>query len=188
MSEGSVQDSIPFRSPDLIETSGFIGNRKSPWRLKLILIAWLATLGVDFLWHGGILADIYNHPHPALLEPEQAFLRIPLGYGSLLIQVVFVYWLFTYIGVSDWKKGFRVGLMFGGILGIASILGQYSILTLELGLLILWGIGQVFEFCAVGLILGAGSSVASLKSIATKASVFVIIAVFFTIVMQSVIH
>ncbi|MFX1560550.1 MAG: hypothetical protein ACFFBL_08170 [Promethearchaeota archaeon] len=186
MSNREVRDQYSSNGLDVMGTPGPIDTGQSTW--KLILIAWTATLGIDFLWHGGILADIYSHPNPAIIEPEQAFIRIPLGYGSLLIQVVFVYWFFSYIGVNGWRKGLRFGFMFGGLMGAASVLGQYSILTLELGLLILWGIAQVFEYGVMGAVLGAGSSVASLKSVVKKVIALVIMALFFGVVVQSIIH
>jgi len=148
----------------------------------------MATIGFDFLWHGGFLADIYTHPNPALLDPLQAFTRTPFGYGALLLQVVLFYWFFSLTGVDEWQKGLRTAFIFGVLIGIASVLGQYSILRLELELLILWGMGQVIEFAAMGAVLGAGISVASLRSLAKRVTALVIIAVLFAIVLQSGLH
>jgi hypothetical protein len=148
----------------------------------------MAALGFDFLWHGGILAEMYTHPSPALINPELAFIRIPFGYGSLLTQVVLVYWFFSFVGVNEWQKGLRIGFMFGSLTGFTSILGQYSILALELDLLTLWGIGQVIGFSIMGAVLGAGISVASLKNLATKAAALVVIAMLFAIILQSGFH
>lgn len=188
MSNGSAQGQITPHQADVLTTPHPIEKGQSIWRVKLILITWIAAIGFDFLWHGGILAEIYTHPNPALLDLEQAFIRIPFGYGALLLQVVLVYWLFSLVGVNEWKKGLRVGFIFGSLMGITSILGQYSILTLELELLILWGIGQVIELCTMGAVLGAGISVASLKSLATKVTALVAIAMLFAIVLQSGVH
>jgi hypothetical protein len=148
----------------------------------------MAALGLDFLWHGGLLAEIYIQPNPALLDPLQAFTRIPFGYGALLLQVVLFYWFFSLTGVYEWQKGLKTGFIFGSLMGIASILGQYSILTLELGLLILWGMGQVIEVTAMGAVLGAGISVTSLRSLGKKVTALVVIAVLFAIIMQSGFH
>jgi hypothetical protein len=156
--------------------------------VKLILITWIATIGFDLIWHGGILADVYTRSNPALLDPEQAFNRIPYGYGSLLVQVVLIYWLFSLIKVNEWRKGIQMGFMFGGMMGIVSIMGQFSILTLELEILILWGVGQVIEFGTMGAVIGAGISDASLKKLAAKVAILVVIAFLFTIVLQSEFH
>lgn len=188
MSKRNAQGQITPHQSDITGTPNAIANRQSVWSEKLILITWMAALGFDFLWHGGILVEIYTSPNPAMLDPEQAFVRIPFGYGSLLMQVVLVYWFLSFGEVNEWQKGLRVGFMFGSIMGIVYVLGQYSILTLELELLILWGIGHVFEYSAMGAVLGAGISVASLKRLATKVAAFVAIAVLFTIVLQSGFH
>lgn len=188
MNKGGALDQTKVHESNIIGEPDLTVRGHSRWSAKLILITWIGTLGFDFLWHGGFLAEIYKPPNPALLDLEEAFARIPLGYGSLLIQVVLVYWLFSMVGVENWQKGLRLGLMFGSLMGIASILGQYSILTLELGILILWSIGQVFEFGAMGTILGAGISSTSFKSMATRITVFVILAIVFGIILQSEIH
>ncbi|MFX0106751.1 MAG: hypothetical protein ACFE7R_00550 [Candidatus Hodarchaeota archaeon] len=188
MSKEGALDQITPQQLDIIDEIDPITEGKSAWNVKLILITWIGTLGIDFLWHGGLLKEIYNRPNPALLELEQAFIRIPFGYAALLIQVLFVYWLFSMIGVKEWEKGFRIGLIFGGLMGIASVLGQYSILTLDLDILILWGLGQVFEFGAMGTILGTGISATSLRSMTKRIMVLVIIAILFGIILQSEIH
>jgi hypothetical protein len=78
--------------------------------------------------------------------------------------------------------------MFGSLMGIASVLGQYSILTLGLEVLIPWGIGQVFGFSIMGAVLGAGISVDSFRNLATRVTAFLVIAVLFAIVLQSGFH
>jgi hypothetical protein len=188
MSEESVQDQIISQQSHVMDIPSPIVKGLSSLRVKLILITWAATLGLDFIWHGGILAEIYTRPNPALLDPEQAFIRIPYGYGALLLQVVLIYWLFSLLKVNEWRKGIQMGFMFGGMMGIASILGQFSILALELEILILWGVGQVIEFGALGAVIGAGISATSLKKLAAKVAVLVVIAFLFTIIMQSEFH
>ena len=188
MSKGRLQGQIALHQSDSIDTPRPIVKGLSSMRVKLILITWMATIGFDFMWHGGLLADVYTHSHPALLDPELAFIRIPYGYGALLVQVVFVYWLFSLIKIDDWHKGIQMGFMFGGIMGIASLLGQFSILALELEILILWGIGQVIEFGTMGVVIGSGINSESLKKLAVRVAVLVVIAFFFTIVLQSEFH
>ncbi len=53
-----------------MDTPGPIAAGSSSMRVKLILIAWIAAISFDFIWHGGILADVYTHSNPALLDPE----------------------------------------------------------------------------------------------------------------------
>lgn len=188
MSNGSVPDQITSHQSLVTDIPSIMVKGLSSLRVKLILITWVAIIGFDFIWHGGILADVYTQSNPVMLDPELAFMRIPYGYGALLVQVVLVYWLFSLIKVNEWRGGTQLGFMFGGIMGIASILGQFSILAIELEILILWGIGQVIEFGTMGAVIGAGISDASLKKLAAKVAVLVVIAFLFTIVLQSDFH
>ncbi len=49
------------------------------------LLAWVAMLGIDLLLHGALLAGWYARPHPFLPAPDDAFVRIPLGYAAFLV-------------------------------------------------------------------------------------------------------
>ena len=156
------------------------------WKVGLILISWIAFLGFDFLLHAGLLAKMYSRTNPALLNAELAFYRIPFGYLSFLVFVVVVYWIFSRIGINEWKKGFWFGIKFGALLGMASTLGFYSILTVDLDMLIGWGLGQTIEFGIVGAIIGGANSGISLKKLLIGVATFVVIAVILTIILQNV--
>lgn len=156
------------------------------WKVGLILISWIAILGFDFLLHAGLLAKMYTRPNPALLNAELAFYRILFGYLSFLVFVVVIYWIFSWIGINEWKRGFWFGIKFGALLGVASTLGLYSILTVDLDMLIGWGLGQMIEFGIVGAIIGGANSGISLKRILVGVIIFVVIAVILTIILQTV--
>lgn len=172
----------PSRGGDTLNPSA---NGQSKWRIKLILLSWAAALGVDFLWHGGFLAEIYTHPHPALLDSMQLFIRIPFGYLSLFLQAVILYWFASSLRINKWNEGLKFGLTLGGIMGISSVLAQFSILTLELNLLILWGIGQILGFGVMGLVIGSGNSTDSLRSLTSKVAAFVILSLVLGILLQN---
>jgi hypothetical protein len=161
-----------------------INEKPTLWRVGLILISWMAFIGIDFLWHAGILAAMYTRPNPALLDAWQLFIRIPFGYLSFLVFVALIYWLFLYIGIYDWKNGMLFGLKFGVILGVATTLGQYSILTVDPVMMIGWGLGQMVEFTMLGGIIGAANSGVSLKRLFVIVVTLVIILVILTIFLQ----
>ena len=161
-------------------------EKRSGMKARLILIAWMGAIGFDLFYHGGLLANMYAVPNPALLDPWQAFLRIPIGYVSYLVLIVTIYWLLSLNGTKDWKAGFWFGIKFGALSGMASTLGQYSILTLGLNMLILWGLGQAIEFGLIGTILGAGHSTTQMKSLTVKVIMFMSIMLVLMIVLQSV--
>ncbi|MFW9850935.1 MAG: hypothetical protein ACFFF4_17545 [Candidatus Thorarchaeota archaeon] len=160
-------------------------EEKSKWRWKLIILSWFAALGVDFIWHGGVLAEIYSHPHPAILDSMQLFIRIPFGYLSFFLQAVFLYWFASYLQLHNWKDGLKFGFIAGCVMGIASVLGQYSVLTVELFVLILWGIGQLLGFLIMGAVFGAGKSVDSLRNLTKKVAAFVAVMLILGIILQN---
>lgn len=154
------------------------------WSVGIILIAWFAFIGIDLFWHAGILAAMYTRPNPALLDAWQLFIRIPFGYLSFLVFVMLIYWLFLYMGINDWSNGMLLGMKFGVILGLASTLGQYSILTVDPVMLIGWGLGQMVEFSMIGGIIGAANSGVSLKRLFVLVIILVFILVMLTIILQ----
>lgn len=109
-------------------------NKSIKWRIGLILICWLSTLGFDFFLHAGLLTKLYLRPSSFLLPAEEAFLRIPLGYLSFLILVIVLVWIMESLNIAKWQKGFWFGLKFGALLWGSFALGLYSISTIEMDL------------------------------------------------------
>jgi hypothetical protein len=161
-----------------------IDEKPTLWRVGLILISWMAFIGIDFLWHAGILAAMYTRPNPALLDAWELFIRIPFGYLPFLVFVGLIYWFFLHIGVYDLKNGMLFGLKFGVILGVATTLGQYSILTVDPVMMIGWGLGQMVEFTMLGGLIGAANAGVSLKRLFVIVITLVIILVVLTIFLQ----
>ncbi|MFX0185443.1 MAG: hypothetical protein ACFE95_20360 [Candidatus Hodarchaeota archaeon] len=156
------------------------------WKISLILISWLTFLSLDLLFHAGILATLYVQPNPAILDPEQAFFRIPIGYLSFLLSVIVFYWLFSFTGVNEWKNGFIFGLKYSVLIAVASTLAQYSILKVNLVMLIGWGVAQIMEFSMIGGIIGAAHSGISLKKICLGVVILVVITIIYVIILQNV--
>jgi hypothetical protein len=133
--------------------------------LSAVGAAWVLSLGFDLFLHAGLLAKLYVEASPFLLQPEEAFRRIPLGYLSFLVLTLSLYWLFHRLDI----RGVTSGLQHGGIVGLvvwgALAVGLYSISTAGLPLLVGWWIGQAIELGLAGAVLGAAANGASLKRI-----------------------
>ena len=157
-----------------------------PKVLLSLFAAWVLSIGVDFLLHGGLLASHYVEPNPFLLEPQQAFRRIPLGYLAFLILTVGLYRLLRQLNVRGAVSGFRLGASAGLIVWGALVLGLYSISTIELPLLFGWWLGQSLELGLAAAVLGAAAKGTSLKRIWTMVAIAFVACVSLTIVMQSV--
>jgi len=130
------------------------------WRraASTVAAAWLLSLGVDLLLHGGILARQYLVPGPFLLDPLEAFRRIPYGYLAFLILTGALYWLILRLGVRGAKAGFRYGATAGIVVWGALVLGLYSISTATVSLLAGWWVGQAIELGLAGAVIGASAA------------------------------
>ena len=88
------------------EAVGMGSEIASASRISLsIAAAWLMSLGLDVLLHGGLLARLYMVPSRFLFGPEDAFRRIPLGYLAFLLLTAAVYWLLHRLGVRGARRG-----------------------------------------------------------------------------------
>jgi len=133
--------------------------------LSAVGAAWVLSLGFDFFLHAGLLAKLYVEPSPFLLQPEEAFRRIPLGYFCFLVLTFSLYWLFGRLGIRGVASGLRYGAIVGCVVWGALVAGLYSISTARLPVLLSWWIGQTTELGLAGAVLGAAASGVSLKRI-----------------------
>jgi hypothetical protein len=154
--------------------------------LLTVAAAWFLSLGVDLFLHGAVLARFYNEPAPFLLEPAEAFRRVPLGYLAFLILTAALYWLIRRLDVGGARDGARVGAIAGGVIWGALSLGLYSISTIDPSLAVGWWIGQTIELGLAGAVLGAAAGGASLRRLAAVVMLVVAACLVATIVLQSI--
>ncbi len=175
---------VPERPTELNQS---VAEKSTVARMLLSLAAaWVLSLGVDFLLHGGLLASHYVKPNRFLLEPQEAFRRIPLGYLAFLMLIAGLYWLLRQLNVRSAGGGFRLGASAGFVVWGALVLGLYSISTIELPLLFGWWLGQSLELGLAGAVLGAADKGTPLKRIWTIVAIVVLACVSLTIVLQSI--
>lgn len=153
--------------------------------VSAIAAAWVLSLGFDLLLHAGLLARLYAQPSPFLLEPEEAFRRIPLGYLAFLVLTIALYWLLRRLGVRGVGAGLRLGLVAGLVIWGAMGIGLYSISTARPSLLAGWWAGQALELGLAGAVLGAAEDGVSLRRIWMGVVVAVLGCVVATVLAQS---
>jgi hypothetical protein len=151
-----------------------------------VAAAWMLSVGFDLFLHGGLLARLYVEPHPFLLAAEEAFRRIPLGYGTFLVLTLALFWLLRRLGVRGSLAGLRYGAAAGAIVWGALAIGLYSISTVTVPLLAGWWIGQTVELGLAGAVLGAAANGVPLKRIWAVVAGAVVACVAGTVVLQSV--
>lgn len=147
--------------------------------------AWLSMLGFDVLLHGGILSGFYVTADPFLLDPSEAFRRIPIGYASFLLLAILLVWLAIRTGVRGIGTGVRFGLILGAFLWGASVLGLWSITTARPTLLVGWLVGQTIEMGIAGGVAGAGLAGAPLPRLYGFAVALAVVCFAITVALQS---
>ncbi len=124
-----------------------------------IALAWLVTIAIDFVVFGGVFAGLLEGADdPAVLAPEQLFVRIPAGYVSFLLEVVLLHWLLKGSRRTGASGGLVTGLVAGLVFATAVALGLWSFSTVPVGVLGLWWLTLLLQFTAAGGVLGAADT------------------------------
>lgn len=151
-----------------------------------VFLAWFLSLGVDLFLHGGLLARLYVTPSPFILQADDAFRRIPLGYLAFLLLVAALFWLCRRLDVRGLRSGWWHGFVSGLVLWGSLVLGLYSISTASIGLLMGWWLGQAVELGLAGVVIGALAANVSLRRAWLWVIVTVILLFVLTVVLQNV--
>jgi hypothetical protein len=154
--------------------------------VKISLLAWLAFLAVDFLFHGALLAKWYASESPSLLSLEVAFARIPLGYAGFLLLVVLIVWLGDRLGVSGASEGLRFGAFFGVLKAASHGMGLVSIVNVDPLLIFWWSVAEVFEISAAGCVVGHGLAAEKLGRLAIIVGTGAVIVLVGAILVQNI--
>lgn len=154
--------------------------------IGITFLTWIGVLGFDLFLHGGILAGFYMGESTFLLAPIEAFRRIPFGYLSFFINIVFLVWLFAKLGLIGWRNGLVFGGVLGGVIWISLALGMYSISTASPRLLVGWALGQTIEMAYAGAVIGLGLRSQRPRRLTLAVLFLTLILVLLTFVLQSI--
>jgi hypothetical protein len=137
-----VTDSTTLRSPAL--------------RVRPLLVAWLLTVGVDFLFNAGLFSGLFEQSRePGLLADPVLFRRIPVAYLGLAIGVTALAWLFDKIDLQGAWQGTLIGGLGGLVIASLGVVGVWTALEMT-GLFVAAAVlVQVIEFGVAGAFLGA---------------------------------
>jgi len=170
----------------IASTQEAIVNKIRIWRLISVgFISWLMALGIDFFLHAGLFADLYTQSTTFLLAPEDAFRLIPLGYLSILFQIILLLWLVVRLGIQTWKEGAIFGVKLGLLLGSSMVLGMISISTMTWQFLLVVMFAQIVELAVTGAIIASGMKAEKLRPILVRVIALVIFLLILTIAIQS---
>ena len=88
-------------------------------------------------------------------SPEEAFVRIPIGYLGFLILAVALVWLLPRLHADRGRDGALIGAAAGAVAWGALLLGLWSISAADLVLLASWWLAQTIELAVGGLVIGS---------------------------------
>lgn len=156
------------------------------WRtVKLTLLVWVAMIGIDFLFHGGLFAALYEQASPFVLSATESFRRIPLGYLALLATSALLVWIIGQSSARGWRKGLVLGLVLGALMSTSFVLGLYSISTASSQLLAAWFGAQLIQIAIAGAIIGQGLLVHSLRKLTIMVAIGFVVLFAGTVVIQN---
>lgn len=157
-----------------------------PRPVATTLVAWLAMVGVDLALHAGLLAPLYDWDSPFLLDPIDAFVRIPAGYAAFLLLAAGLAWLLPRLGVADARGGALLGGAIGAVGWGALLLATWSISSADATLLLAWWVGETLQLSVGGAVIGAAIAGRRLRGLALAAGAVLVVGAVLAVVLQSI--
>jgi hypothetical protein len=154
-------------------------------RMRLALVVWLAMVGLDFALNAGLFAYVYQEGGGFMLEPAEAFRRIPLGYLAFLIVAVGAVELAVRLEVRTVAAGLRFGLAAGAALAATWTLGLYSVATLTPQMAAAFGVIWLMLLTLAGGVAAAGLSGTSLRDLTLRVVAADVVCVIAVIALQT---
>ncbi|HEY7500283.1 MAG TPA: hypothetical protein VH740_17300 [Vicinamibacterales bacterium] len=120
------------------------------------VVTWVVYLGVSFVVHTIILADVYM-AHRSVMRPEdQANAILPIGFVFALVGFFAFAYAYAkgYEGGSGLQEGLRFGVIVGILLCCFGKIWEYMVWPVSGTLLISWMVENIVEFALYGSIVG----------------------------------
>jgi hypothetical protein len=164
----------------------FAFEEKITWRKFALrmLASGIFMMAFDLFLNAGVFAKIWLEPSSFLLDPQQLFHRIPLGYIAFFLEAGIYVWLTMKVGAKTWRQGCVLGLMVGGLLNIASVFGLRSGTTASWPILFVWLIGGVALTAGACLMTGLSTERGEKRAL-LAAILALVVAFILIIVLQS---
>jgi hypothetical protein len=157
-----------------------------PRPVATVVLSWLAMIGVDVFLHAGALAPLYDWDSPFLLRPGEAFVRIPIGYLSLVVVAIALAWLLPRLDARRGRDGALIAGMIGAVAWGALLLGLWSISTAEPKLLAGWWIGQTVELGVGGFVIGSVVGGERLRAVAWRVGALIVVGAASAVILQAI--
>ena len=120
---------------------------------KAVILAWISSIAVDFFLNGGVFASYFSSGDSFIVSTSEAFVRIPLGYISLLLLVLVLAFLVYWKSGLTVYGGVKMSVAYGVVVASSTVLGLWSITVAPTEFLLIWFVDQVLELSVAGTIL-----------------------------------
>ncbi len=124
-----------------------------------MLAAWLVFLGIDFLFHAGILESLWMEEVAALKPVNELAALIPVGYLSFFLLTTLIGYTLTRISPGaplQTKQAIVYGLTFGALFSGSNLLGLYSYAEIPLRHLVVFNLVYWIEIVAASVVISIG--------------------------------
>jgi len=130
-----------------------LNPRIPPSFVRALILSWITAVAIYFLLNAGVFASFFASKQSFLLTPTEAFVRIPVGYGSILLLTL-VLTVLIYRGKEARPyEGMRAGLLYGTAVSLTTVLGLWSITTIPTTFLGIWLVDQILEMMLAGTVI-----------------------------------
>jgi hypothetical protein len=120
------------------------------------VVTFLVYMGVSYLVHAVLLADLYGQFKSVMRPEDQANAILPIGFIFALVGFFAFAYAYAkgYEGGSGLQEGLRFGVIVGILLCCFGTIWQYMVWPVGGTLLLAWLLDNIIEFALYGMIVG----------------------------------
>lgn len=117
--------------------------------------AWLVFVGIDFICHAAILANLWEESVPAFKSLDDLALLIPAGYGSFFLLTLLIAYTYSKAFYERPSRSKLIGffLMWAILFSVSNFLGTFSYLDVPLKHLLSFNFVYFLEISVVIILL-----------------------------------
>lgn len=156
--------------------------------ITAILVAWLLFVGVDFLFHAGILEQLWKEEIPAIKPLDDLATLIPAGYASFLLLTALIGYVFFKIFKTKpaRREVFKFGFIFGLLFSLGNLTGLFSYVAIPLKQLVIFNLVYFIEIFVVVIAIDHLAFTTRLKKAIWVSVLLFIVLVILGVVIQNV--
>lgn len=139
-----------------------VGSSRAVRHVEAVFWAWLVAVGVDLFFNAGLFSPLFDQGRePGLLPDEELFVRIPVAYVIVAVEVTVLAWLMGRAPVVGAAPGATLGAAAGAFLALGGVVWLWTAIEVTAAFVAAAVVTQMSMLAAAGAVLGAVASGAS---------------------------